>query len=88
MQKQYQTALLLEEVRKLEGGSPVTFGNALNRFAELECVNLRAGSGKEQTVDRGDNFGELAAIADRIGGSLTGIASVERPSADSTPARQ
>ena len=88
MQKQYQTALLLEEVRKLEGGSLVTFGNALNRFAELKCVNLRPGKGKEQVVDRGENFTELAAIADRIGRSLTSIASAENSPADPPRAHQ
>ena len=50
MQKRYRTGLLLGEVHKPEGNSSVTLGNALSRFAELECVQVRAGKGKERMV--------------------------------------
>jgi len=73
MQKRYRTSLLLGEVRKPEGNSSVTLGNALNRFAELEYVQLRAGKGKERVVARGARFDGLTAVAERIGaGSVSG----------------
>ena len=46
MQKRYRTGLLLGEVRKPEGNSSVTLGNALNRFAELEFVQVRIRQGQ------------------------------------------
>lgn len=71
--KRYRTGLLLGEVHKPEGNSSVTLGNALNRFAELEYVQLRAGKGKEHTVVRGPQFAELAAIAARIRSETTAV---------------
>jgi glycerol-3-phosphate O-acyltransferase len=73
MQKRYRTGLLLGEVRKREGNSSVTLGNALNRFAELECVQLRAGKAKERAVARGPKFDQLGAIAQRIGDGVVGV---------------
>jgi hypothetical protein len=73
MQKRYRTGLLLGEVRKPEGNSSVTLGNALSRFAELEYVQLRAAKGKERTVTRGARFNELAATAQRIGAGVVGV---------------
>jgi glycerol-3-phosphate O-acyltransferase len=73
MQKRYRTSLLLGEVRKPEGNSSVTLGNALNRFAELEYVQVRAGKGKERVVTRGARFDALAEVVARIGaGSASG----------------
>ena len=40
MQRQFATSLLLGEVTKPEGGTVVTFGNALARFAELGHVTI------------------------------------------------
>jgi glycerol-3-phosphate O-acyltransferase len=73
MQKRYRTGLLLGEVRKPEGNSSVTLGNALNRFAELDCVQLQAGKGKERLVVRGPHFGALGATAARIGAGVIGV---------------
>jgi glycerol-3-phosphate O-acyltransferase len=73
MQKRYRTGLLLGEVRKPEGNSSVTLGNALNRFAEVECVHVRAGKGKERLVTRAARFGALAAMAERIGAGVVGV---------------
>jgi glycerol-3-phosphate O-acyltransferase len=72
MQKRYRTGLLLGEVHKPEGNSSVTLGNALNRFAELDCIQLRAGKGKERVVARGARFDALAATATRIGAGVVG----------------
>jgi len=66
MRKRYQAGLLLGEVRKPEGNSSVTLGNALSRYAEIECVCLRAGKGREPLIQRGPNVGELSAISARI----------------------
>jgi len=67
IQKRYRAGLLLGEVHKPEGNSSVTLGNALNRFAELEGVTLRAGKGRERLVGRGPSFDALGALAARIG---------------------
>jgi hypothetical protein len=72
IQKRYRTGLLLGEVHKPEGNSSVTLGNALNRFAELECVQVRSGKGKERTVLRGARFDALPTIAARIGAGVIG----------------
>jgi glycerol-3-phosphate O-acyltransferase len=66
MSKRYAAGLLLGEVRKPEGNSSMTLGNALNRFAELGCVRVRPGKGREQLIDRGERFADLATIAQRI----------------------
>jgi glycerol-3-phosphate O-acyltransferase len=66
MQKEYRTGLLLGEVRQMEGSSSMTFGNALSRYEELDCVRLRAGKGREPIVEKGDDFERLSAIAQRI----------------------
>jgi hypothetical protein len=66
MHKRYRTGLLLGEVRKPEGNSSVTLDNALSRFAEVGCVSLQRGKGKEPVVARGDDFSQLPRIADRI----------------------
>jgi glycerol-3-phosphate O-acyltransferase len=66
MQKRYRTGCLLGEVHKLEGNSSMTLGNALSRFTELDCVQLRAGKGKERSVMRGPQFHTLSALAARI----------------------
>lgn len=67
MQKRYRAGLLLGEVRKPEGNSSVTLGNAISRFAELEWVQVRAGKGREKLVVRGAQFEALGATAERIG---------------------
>jgi glycerol-3-phosphate O-acyltransferase len=73
MQKRYRTGLLLGEVRKPEGNSSVTLGNALNRFAEMECVQLRSGKGRERSVAPGAKFEQLPAIAERVGTGVIGL---------------
>ncbi|MEO8605168.1 MAG: hypothetical protein ABI629_21550, partial [bacterium] len=70
LQKRYRAGMLLGEVRKPEGNSSMTLGNALSRFAELECLTLRAGKGRERLVSRGPRFLELADVAARIGASI------------------
>lgn len=73
MQKRYRTGLLLGEVRKPEGNSSVTLGNALNRFAELECVQLWPGKGRDRAVGRGAKFDTLPSIAARIGAGVVAM---------------
>lgn len=72
MRERYRTGLLLGEIGKPEGGSVVTLGNALSRYAEMGCVELRPGKGKEATVIRGPLFDELATIAVRIAAARAG----------------
>ena len=69
-QKRYRAGLLLGEVRKPEGNSSVTIGNALSRFTELESVTVRAGKGKEKLVERGPRFADLPDLAARIGAGV------------------
>ncbi len=66
MQKRYRTGLLLGEVRKPEGNSFVTLGNALSRYAEIGSVRVRSGKGRDPIVESGVRFDELAGIAARI----------------------
>ena len=73
MQKKYRTALLLGEVRKPEGNSSVTVGNAINRFAEIDCIQVRAGKGRERLVSRGSNFAELGNMVGRIAAGVMGV---------------
>lgn len=67
IQKRYRVGLLLGEVRKPEGNSSVTIGNALDRFVELGAVQLLSGKGKDKAIVRGAEFGALAALAARLG---------------------
>jgi glycerol-3-phosphate O-acyltransferase len=72
VRKRYRTGLLLGEVRKAEGHSSVTLDNACNRFAEMECVQIRAAKAKDRMVMRGPRFAELASVAERIGTGVVG----------------
>ena len=73
MQKKYRAALLSGEVRKPEGNSSVTLGNAINRFAEIDCIQVRAGKGRERLVNRGPNFAELGNMVGRIVAGVMGV---------------
>lgn len=67
MHKRYATGLLLGEVRKPEGNSSVTLGNALSRFAEIDCVAVHPpAKGKEPIVEPGRSFSQVGLIAGRI----------------------
>jgi glycerol-3-phosphate O-acyltransferase len=67
MQRQFATSLLLAEVTKPEGGTVVTFGNALARFAELGHVQvLPPDGGRERLVDRGTTFDRLPDLIHRL----------------------
>ncbi|MBI4514860.1 MAG: 1-acyl-sn-glycerol-3-phosphate acyltransferase [Deltaproteobacteria bacterium] len=65
MRKRFETGTLLGEVRKIEGNSIVTLGNALSRYAELGLVTT-TGSGKEQSVQRGPNFSRVPQLIERM----------------------
>jgi hypothetical protein len=67
MQRQYATSLLLQDVRKPEGGTVVTFDNALARFAELGHVTVRRPEGsREKLVERGPTFDRLPDLIARL----------------------
>jgi glycerol-3-phosphate O-acyltransferase len=61
MRRQFRTSFLLGEVRKPEGNSVVTFGNALSRFAELGHVTVgrRGRGGRERWIARGPAYDRL-----------------------------
>ena len=58
------------EVRKPEGNSTVTLGNAMSRFAEMESIVLTAGKGRDHTVSRGPQFSELGGVERRLAAYL------------------
>jgi glycerol-3-phosphate O-acyltransferase len=67
MQRQFATSLLLTEVTKPEGGTVVTFENALARFAELGHVAVTQPEGaRERLVDRGPTFDRLPDLIQRL----------------------
>ena len=67
MQQQFATSLLLAEVTKPEGGTVVTFGNALARFAELGHVTItRPDDSREALVERGPTFDRLPDLIQRL----------------------
>jgi glycerol-3-phosphate O-acyltransferase len=67
MQRQFATSLLLGEVSKPEGGTVVTFGNALARFAELGHVSIARPQGtRERVVQRGPTFDRLPDLIQRL----------------------
>ena len=70
MQRQFRTSLLLDEVRKPEGGSMITFGNALSRLAELGHVAVTRGgrAGRERWVERGPTFDRLPELIQHFRG--------------------
>jgi hypothetical protein len=58
MRREYATGLLLGELRKPEGNSVVTFGNALERLLAMRVV--QAGSGKQaRWIEPGPAFGGI-----------------------------
>ena len=69
--KRYTTGLLLGEVRRPEGNSTVTLGNALNRFAETGFIVVSAGiKPRERIIRRGPHFTELARVERRLAENL------------------
>jgi len=66
MRKRFDTAVLLGEVRKLEGNSVVTLGNALSRFNEMGLLATTPGRGKEQLIRRGPRAADLDVLVARL----------------------
>jgi glycerol-3-phosphate O-acyltransferase len=67
MRRQFETSLLLDEVRKPEGGTVVTFNNALARFAELGHVTIAPKEdARDRAVDRGPTFDRLPDLIHRL----------------------
>jgi glycerol-3-phosphate O-acyltransferase len=80
MAKHFEAALVLGEVRKPEGATPVTFGNAISRLVEVGCLEREKRSGeRDRFLCRGPQFRDLEGIAARIGASLTGAAPAAPP---------
>ena len=73
MAKHFEAALVLGEVRKPEGATPVTFGNAISRLVEVGCLEREKRNGeRDRFLRRGPQFRDLESIVARIGGSLVG----------------
>jgi glycerol-3-phosphate O-acyltransferase len=71
IRKRYSTGLLLGEVRRPEGNSTVTLGNALNRYAEVGLITIAAGpKGRERVVHRGPQFEEIGRLERRLAAAL------------------
>ena len=70
IRKRYAAGLLLGEVRKTEGNSTVTLGNALSRYAETGFISVTAGKGRDRVVRRGPQFGELSGVERRLAAYL------------------
>lgn len=67
MRKRYETSLLLGEVRKPEGNSTVTLGNAIERLRELDLLALQPGAkDKDRVVKPGPRAADLAALIARL----------------------
>jgi len=70
-QKRYEAELLLGEVRRPEGNTTVTLGNALNRFAEVGYVDSVAGSRpRERNLKPGPRYAGLSELIDRLTAGL------------------
>jgi glycerol-3-phosphate O-acyltransferase len=75
VREQFQRGELLGEIRRPEGGNPVTFQNALDFLARRGVLERRsAGGGRERrreiTYVRGPAFEELAALRERLAAAL------------------
>lgn len=71
MRRRYATGLLLGEVRKSEGNSSVTLGNALNRYAEVGLISVSSGpKGRERIVRPGPQFEQLDRLGRRLAAHL------------------
>ena len=67
MRKRYETSLLLGELRKPEGCSTVTLGNAIERFRELELVAVQPGpKDRDRLLRPGENAAALPALIERL----------------------
>ena len=71
VRRRYATGLLLGEVRRPEGNSSVTIGNALNRYIEVGFIALTTGpKGRERIVRPGPRFEELNGLQHRLAANL------------------
>jgi hypothetical protein len=75
VRKRYDTGLLLGEVQRPEGNSVVTIENALNRYAEMELVEL-AGGRKERVVRAGLKQSDARALCERLAQHLRRSAAI------------
>lgn len=67
IRRRYATGLLLGEVRKPEGNSIVTLGNALSRYAEVGFIVQSAGAKtRERNVRPGPQFEQLGRLERRL----------------------
>ena len=71
VRRRYATGLLLGEVRRPEGNSSVTIGNALNRYIEVGFIALTTGpKGRERIVRPGPRFEELNGLQHQLAANL------------------
>jgi glycerol-3-phosphate O-acyltransferase len=68
VRKGYETALLLGELTKPEGNSTVTVDNAINRYAEMQLIQLNPGreGSKERRALAGERYDDLGALVQRL----------------------
>ena len=68
--KDYATALLLNELRRPEGGSTAIFANAIKRYSEIGAIEV--GEGRDPLVTNAGEAKQLAVIESAIADSLRG----------------
>jgi len=71
MQRLYRVNLLLGVLRKPEGNTTVTLGNAVARLDELGHLKRETRGRGNRWVLRGERFGELAVVEQRLAQSVT-----------------
>ncbi|HEX7408838.1 MAG TPA: 1-acyl-sn-glycerol-3-phosphate acyltransferase [Candidatus Binatia bacterium] len=69
--RRYATGLLLGDVRRPEGNSAVSIGNAISRYTEVGFITVTAGQkGRERLVRPGPQFADLSGVERRLAANL------------------
>jgi glycerol-3-phosphate O-acyltransferase len=69
--RRYATGLLLGDVRRPEGNSAVSIGNAVSRYTEVGFITVTARQkGRERLVRPGPQFTDLSAVERRLAANL------------------
>jgi len=69
--QRYTTGLLLGEVRKPEGNSTVTLGNAIDRYTEMGLIAASAhAKGRDRLIAPGPEFERLTVLERRLAAAL------------------
>jgi glycerol-3-phosphate O-acyltransferase len=73
--EQFERAQLLGEVDRREASNPVTFANAVELHVRRRILELESGEKEPRGEDafvRGERFGDLAGLRERLAGALCG----------------